>query len=55
MSLNGRINELAARHRTLDQQIAAEEKRPSADALVIKDLKLQKLRIKEELRNLRPG
>lgn len=54
MSLNGRINELAARHRNLDEQIAAEEKRPAADGLVIKDMKMQKLRIKEELRNLRP-
>jgi hypothetical protein len=53
MSLNGRISELAAKHRRLDQQIAAEQTRPSADDLVIKDLKRQKLRIKEQLRNLK--
>ncbi|MFN4225430.1 MAG: YdcH family protein [Hyphomonas sp.] len=53
MSLNGRISELAARHRQLDEQIAEEQKRPSGDDLVIKDLKRQKLRIKEQLRQLK--
>lgn len=53
MSLNGRISELAARHRQLDEKIAAEQKRPSADTIVIKDMKRQKLRIKEQLGNLK--
>lgn len=53
MSLNGRISELSAKHRHLDQKIAAEEKSPSGDALIIKDMKRQKLRIKEELQQLR--
>ena len=53
MSLNGRISELAAKHRHLDQRISAEQKRPSADDLVLKDLKRQKLRIKEQLRHLK--
>lgn len=53
MSLDGRMNELAAKHRNLDQQITEEQKRPSADNLVIKELKRRKLRIKEELRELR--
>lgn len=52
MSLNGRISELSAKHRTLDEKISDEQKRPSADGLVLKDLKRQKLRIKEQLRNL---
>lgn len=52
MSLNGRISELSAKHRTLDEQISSEQKRPSADGLVLKDLKRQKLKIKEQLRNL---
>lgn len=52
MSLNGRISELSAKHRHLDEKIAAEEKRPSADNLTIKDLKRQKLKIKEQLRHL---
>jgi hypothetical protein len=53
MSLNGRISELAAKHRQLDEQIALEQKRPSSDDLVIRDLKRQKLRIKEQLRHLK--
>jgi hypothetical protein len=53
MSLNGRISELAAKHRHLDQLITEEQKRPSGDDLVIKDLKRQKLRVKEQLRQLK--
>ena len=52
MSLNGRISELAAKHRQLDEQITEEQRRPSGDGLAIKDLKRQKLRIKEQLRQL---
>ena len=50
MSLQGRISELSNKHRQLDQKINEEEKRPAADALRVKDLKRQKLKIKEELR-----
>ncbi len=50
MSLQGRISELANKHRLLDHQIIEEAKRPSADELRLKDLKRQKLKIKEELR-----
>lgn len=53
MSLNGRISELASRHRQLDEQITAEEKRPASDDLTLKDMKRQKLRIKEQLRELK--
>lgn len=53
MSLNGRISELAAKHRQLDELIAAEQKRPSGDDLTVRDLKRQKLRIKEQLRHLK--
>ena len=52
MSLQGRIEELAQRHRKLDETIQAEQKRPATDALRVKDLKRQKLRIKEELQHL---
>lgn len=55
MSLQGRIEELSNRHRQLDETIAAEHKRPSTDTVTIKELKRQKLRIKEELRELKPG
>jgi len=53
MSLNGRISELSAKHRHLDEQISAEQKRPSADDLALKDMKRQKLKIKEQLRHLK--
>ncbi|MEM9938387.1 MAG: DUF465 domain-containing protein [Pseudomonadota bacterium] len=53
MSLKRRIEELARRHRQLDEQIHAEQKRPAADISIVKDLKRQKLRIKEEMGMLR--
>ncbi|MEL6569170.1 MAG: YdcH family protein [Pseudomonadota bacterium] len=53
MSVQGRIEELSHRHRKLDETIQAEQKRPAADPVTIKDLKRQKLRIKEELQHLR--
>ncbi|MEM1150019.1 MAG: DUF465 domain-containing protein [Pseudomonadota bacterium] len=53
MSVQGRIEELSQRHRKLDETIQAEQKRPAADSATLKDLKRQKLRIKEELRNLK--
>ena len=53
MSLNGRINELANKHRELDEKISQTQKRPAADTLELKDLKRQKLKIKEELQWLK--
>ena len=53
MSIQGRIAELSHRHQALDSQIHEEQKRPSADAVRLQTLKREKLRIKEELRNLR--
>ena len=53
MSLQGRIEELSVRHRVLDKRIDVEQKRPAADTTILRDLKRQKLRIKEELRQLR--
>jgi hypothetical protein len=55
MSRDGRISELSAKHRKLDEQITAEQKRPSADELAIRELKRQKLRIKEQLQELQSG
>ncbi|MBX9797121.1 YdcH family protein [Sphingomonas sp.] len=40
---------LMAKHATLDRRIALESQRPLPDALVIADLKKQKLKIKEEM------
>jgi hypothetical protein len=53
MSLNRRIEELNRRHSQLDEKINEEQKRPSADVTVLKDLKRQKLRLKEEIGMLR--
>ncbi len=53
MSVQGRINELSSRHTYLDETISHEEKRPAKDPLRITELKRQKLRIKEELSQLR--
>lgn len=43
------ITALEAKHAVLDKRIAAEAQRPAPDALVLADLKKQKLRLKEEI------
>lgn len=53
MSLHGRIAELTNRHQKLDQKISEEMKRPAADSLQLRQLKQQKLKIKEELLDLK--
>ncbi len=40
---------LATKHATLDRRIVEETHRPMPDALILADLKKQKLRLKEEL------
>lgn len=40
---------LAAKHATLDRQIADETHRPLPDPMVLAELKKQKLRLKEEI------
>ncbi|MEM1087923.1 MAG: DUF465 domain-containing protein [Pseudomonadota bacterium] len=54
MSVDRRIEELSRRHAKIDEQIRDEEKRPSADITVVKTLKRQKLRLKEQIGELRP-
>jgi len=53
MSLQGRITELTNRHQKLDQQISEEMKRPAADSLELRQLKQQKLKLKEEIQYLK--
>ena len=53
MSLQGRIEELTKRHEQLDEKIHEEQKRPAGNDIVLKDLKRQKLRLKEEIGMLR--
>ena len=55
MSLQGRIEELSRRHAKLDDKIHSEQKRPAADPVAVKELKREKLRIKEEMTMLRAG
>lgn len=53
MALDARIRELGSRHQSLDQAIQDEMRRPSADALKLRQLKRQKLKLKEEIETLR--
>jgi hypothetical protein len=48
-----RIESLSRRHSHIDRRIADEELRPLPDQRVLMSLKLQKLRIKEEIDRLR--
>ncbi|MEO0467270.1 MAG: DUF465 domain-containing protein [Pseudomonadota bacterium] len=53
MSIQGRIEELSTRHRKLDEQISLEQRRPAVDTLDVRRLKREKLKIKEELQQLK--
>ena len=52
MYLKGRLTELIRRHNHLDKKILEEQKRPSADPIMLNTLKRRKLLIKEEIRHL---
>jgi hypothetical protein len=53
MAIEGRIRELGVRHKSLDQAIEDELRNPAADEVRLHELKKRKLRLKEELENLR--
>jgi hypothetical protein len=53
MAIEARIRELGVRHQSLETAIQDELSRPHADDDRLKDLKRQKLRLKEELESLR--
>ncbi|HEX3701570.1 MAG TPA: DUF465 domain-containing protein [Phenylobacterium sp.] len=53
MAVEARLRELGARHQSLEKAIQDELRRPSADDLKLKELKRQKLKLKDELENLR--
>ncbi len=53
MAIEQRIRELDARHRDLDIIIENEAKRPAADMMRLSAMKRQKLKIKEEIEELR--
>lgn len=52
MTIENRITSLKKKHSDLEDQISALEAAPSADDLEIKELKKQKLAIKEEIASL---
>ncbi|MBO1327319.1 YdcH family protein [Acetobacter suratthaniensis] len=52
MTRLARIESLKTRHFRVDQQIASEGGRPRPDERVLMCLKLQKLRLKEEIEKL---
>ena len=53
MAIDARIRELGNRHRSLEAAIAEELSRPAVDTLRLTELKRRKLRLKEELEQLR--
>ena len=53
MAIEARIRELGSRHKTLERAIEEEMRRPVYDELRLGELKRQKLRLKEEMENLR--
>lgn len=53
MALEQRLRELDARHRDLDLIIENEAKRPAVDAMRLSAMKRQKLKLKEEIEELR--
>ena len=53
MALEARIRELGSRHQSLEQAILDEMRRPTFDDLRLRELKRQKLRLKEEIETLR--
>ncbi len=53
MNLQSRLDSLKTRHGLLEGQICAEDQRPRPDEQVLSKLKLEKLRLKEEMERLR--
>ena len=52
MTIEARIRELGNRHRTLDEAIHQATRSPSTDSLQLRELKQQKLRLKEQITSL---
>jgi hypothetical protein len=53
MAIDARIRELGNRHTNLDRAIDQERSRPMSDSIRLKELKRQKLKLKEEIEVLR--
>lgn len=53
MSIDARLRELSARHRSLEEAIEDELSHPGSDSLRLVELKRRKLRLKEEIEGIR--
>jgi hypothetical protein len=53
MSLENRLDALRERHASLELRIADEDQRPKPDSDTLTRLKIEKLRVKEEIERLR--
>ncbi len=53
MAVEARIRELGSRHESLEMAIQEELSRPAFDDIKLKEMKRQKLRLKEEMEALR--
>ena len=53
MNLQPRIDSLKGRHAVLETRISDEDNRPQPDMQALSRLKLEKLRVKEEMERLR--
>lgn len=52
MALSSHISELRKKHQTLSEKIETEQRRPGVDDLHLRDLKRQKLNLKDEIQRL---
>jgi hypothetical protein len=53
MAIEARIRELGTRHQTIDRAIQDEMKHPASDDIRVRELKRQKLRLKEQIEGLK--
>lgn len=52
MTLSSHLTELRKKHQVLSEMIEAEQRNPAADDLNIKQLKVKKLHLKEQIERL---
>ncbi len=52
MARSSHLSELAEKHKVLDRRIAEERSRPALDEAKVNKLKLQKLKLKDEITKL---
>jgi hypothetical protein len=55
MAMQSRLEALKARHATLEDRIADEDHRPRPDSETLMRLKVEKLRLKEEMERIQTG